>query len=139
MIPAGINFPDFLYLIPITNDKSPEATVNKGEECHDDSEGMLQPVGLLEWTEPYLHNEILMSLGSFETFSAPYADSPPNTRPAISDMTLPVKSHEHVQNYSANHHVRSVTHAKYMGHLAPREPLPFLLYPINPPKAIAAA
>lgn len=35
MIPAGISFPDFLYLIPITTDKSPEATANKGKERQD--------------------------------------------------------------------------------------------------------
>lgn len=32
MIPAGISFLDFLYLTPITIDRSPEATANKGKE-----------------------------------------------------------------------------------------------------------
>lgn len=89
MIPAGISFPDFLYLVPITTDKSPEATANKGKE-HLDMIPILH-CNQLEWAELYSHNEILMSLGLLESFSAPYADSAPNTRPAISDMTLPVK------------------------------------------------
>lgn len=50
-------------------------------------------LALWNGTERHSHNEILMSPGSLERFSAPYADSPPNTRPAISDMTLPAEWH----------------------------------------------
>lgn len=106
IMPAGINFPDFLYLIPITTERTPEATGRKKTSWYDTAcmfQPILRKISTLHWA--YSHNETLMSFESLETLSAPYADNPPKTKPAIRDITLPTRKHRMIirVNYYITH------------------------------------
>lgn len=67
MKPAGINFPDFLNLIPITSAREPEATemarVLEKIEYH----AHISIYGNSKHDQNYLHSETATSLGSFDT------------------------------------------------------------------------